>query len=251
MDVYQNGYVDMLTLPWTDLESRHTTILTIVIHQMFSSTSTNFIIMNMTYCSKMNFFRFARLISMTTLEHKSIWDIIRKIRYGLVIDYSSVLSTSSCITSVSSTLFSDDILALNIELIEKELDLNTTDDFNDKVSNETLEIAGEMFIYLNLCPKFMWRWINLYVDLLQNSPPDIIVQTLNRILYQAKKNNDKSVFNITKSLFIKITKKLSLDETYSKLTHKNQSKVNSFSIHTQNLKGKPSILFLFSYNIDY
>ena len=186
---------------------------------------------------------------MTTLESKSIWDIIRKIRYSLVIDYSSVLSTSSCITSVSSTLFSDEILALNMELIEKELGLNTTDDFNNKVSNETLEIAGEMFIYLNLCPKFMWRWINLYVDLLQNSPPDIIVQTLNRILYQAKKNNDKSVFNITKSLFIKITKNLSLDETYSKLTHKNQSKVNSFSIHTQNLKGKPmknNLLYVYS-----
>ena len=111
-----------------------------------------------------------------------------------------------------------------------------------------------MFIYLNLCPKFMWRWINLYVDLLQNSPPDIIVQTLNRILYEAKKNNDKSVFNITKSLFIKITKNLSLDETYSKLTHKNQSKVNSFSIHTQNLKGKPiknKLLHFFSFILNW
>ena len=58
-------------------------------------------------------------------------------------------------------------------------DLEKIYDYYDK---DEYEAPGEMFIYLTQCLKFMFEWKQLYVDLLQNGPPDIIVQTLNRII---------------------------------------------------------------------
>ena len=53
---------------------------------------------------------------------------------------------------------------------------------SDNLTEEDYEEAGKMFIYLNMCPKFLFDWTKLYIDLLNNSSPDLIVQTLNRIM---------------------------------------------------------------------
>ena len=61
-----------------------------------------------------------------------------------------------------------------------------------------------MFIYLNLCPKFMFDWTQLYVDLFQNASPDVIVQTLNRIMVTGKQKGDKTVVDFARKIFAKI-----------------------------------------------
>ena len=91
-----------------------------------------------------------------------------------------------------------------MELIKNHFNVNETLHSDHTISNETIEAAGEMFIYLYLCPKFNWRWTNFYVDLLQNSPLDIIIQTLNRIMYTGKIKGDKYIFNVTKKVFLKV-----------------------------------------------
>ena len=90
-------------------------------------------------------------------------------------------------------------------------------------STEQLKPATEMFIYLNLCPKFMFDWVKLYVDLLQNGSPDVIVQTLNRILITARTRNDKTIREITKKIFRKFSntfelKFLTVEKTYEIIT---------------------------------
>ena len=94
----------------------------------------------------------------------------------------------------------------NLTKVKRD-DLEKIYDYYDE---DKYKAAGEMFIYLTLCPKFMFEWKQLYVDLLQNGPPDIIVQTLNRIIAIGIRKKDKVVTRIAKDIFHKITKTLLL-----------------------------------------
>ena len=68
------------------------------------------------------------------------------------------------------------------------------------------EIAGEMFIYLTMCPKFKFDWTQFYVNLLQNGSLDFIKENLSEIM-ETEKNNDKSMEEIEKIVFIEIKNK--------------------------------------------
>ena len=95
------------------------------------------------------------------------------------------------------------------------------------ITFEKYETAGEMFIYLTLCPKFMFEWTQLYIDLLLQSPPDVIVQTVNRIMINGRIKRDNIVTNIARKLFKRIDDKLSLkykiidhfSQTEKKISH--------------------------------
>ena len=80
-----------------------------------------------------------------------------------------------------------------------------------KVYDMDIETAGEMFLYLNLCPRFMFEWTQLFVELFKNSSLDIIVQTLNRLLKTASLMGNKSLVDITNNILQRIAKKYSFD----------------------------------------
>ena len=84
-------------------------------------------------------------------------------------------------------------------------------------TKETLKAAAEMYIYLNLCPKFLLNWMKFYIDLLQNAPTDVIIQTLNRIMITGKTKKDRTIFEFSKNIFMKMTNKLSLQ--YQTIEH--------------------------------
>ena len=71
------------------------------------------------------------------------------------------------------------------------------------IPKDFVDAAGEMFIYWNLCPKFLYDWTQFYADLIQNASPDIILLTLNRIIVTAKMRGDKNIFDITKNILMK------------------------------------------------
>ena len=79
------------------------------------------------------------------------------------------------------------------------------------VSDETFQTAAEMFFYLNLCPKSRFEWIQLFSDLLGKSSPDIILQTLNRIMVTARRKRDKVLVEIVKKILLKVCEKLPLN----------------------------------------
>ena len=80
----------------------------------------------------------------------------------------------------------------------------------ESFTEEDYEEAGKMFIYLNMCPKFLFDWTKVYIDLLKNSSPDLIVQTLNRIMVTATSKKDVNIKKITAINFEKITNTLNL-----------------------------------------
>ena len=102
-------------------------------------------------------------------------------------------------------------------------DFNSYLDNFQNISTDSIENAGKMFIYLNMCPRFMYKWALYYVDLMQNAPPSIITQTLNRIMVTGKNKEDKATLDIANRLFIKIsslfpTKFRTVDSLTKKIT---------------------------------
>ena len=112
----------------------------------------------------------------------------------------------------------------------QEADINSA--YN--ISTRFLETAGEMFIYWNLCPKFMYEWNKFYIDLMQNASPDIIVLTLNRIIKTGEQNGDKTIMEIARKLLRTISEKYSLVfQQIDALTKKSPSKQNSNQSQSQ------------------
>ena len=62
-----------------------------------------------------------------------------------------------------------------IEILENE--------FNQNITEDILNTAGEMFIYLNHCRDGgNAKWIQFYKDLFKIHEPDVILLTLNRLM---------------------------------------------------------------------
>ena len=100
-----------------------------------------------------------------------------------------------------------------INQISKEIAQEAVDSAQvlTNVSDETFQTAAEMFFYLNLCPKSRFEWIQLFSDLLGKSSPDIILQTLNRIMVTARRKRDKVLVEIVKKILLKVCEKLPLN----------------------------------------
>ena len=104
----------------------------------------------------------------------------------------------------------------------RPIEIKLTETYN--ISNEFLQTASEMFIYLHLCPKFTFKWNNLYIDLLLNATPDIIVLTLNKLMVIGSRNGDKNVVDTAKTVLMDIATTLSLNFQTMNPLAKNTSK---------------------------
>ena len=157
------------------------------------------------------------------------------------------MSNNPCLNDKTLILLDDLDIKTNVEAIERELEMNvenfmndyydyyaymTPDDYLTYVGKESLGTAAQMFLYLNLCPKFMFEWTQLYDDLFQNYPPNIILQTLNRILKLDLTSETNILLKITEKIFSKITDKWSL--TYKIIIH-DLTKDNSTASDAENI----------------
>ena len=164
------------------------------------------------------------MILLSGLENERLWNMIKTDRLKYIIDNMATHTSGWCfaVDDNDHVLVRENSFMILEELInslKNDRDLYKNHDF----STEQLKPATEMFIYLNLCPKFMFDWVKLYVDLLQNGSPDVIVQTLNRILITARTRNDKTIREITKKIFRKFSntfelKFLTVEKTYEIIT---------------------------------
>ena len=96
---------------------------------------------------------------------------------------------------------------LNKVKTQLQLDSNADTTPIDDISDSTLELAAEMFLYLNGCLKPLKSWVLFYQDLFDaQTPADVILLKLNRILkgenLSPTNNNLKS---IASKLFRKVT----------------------------------------------
>ena len=72
---------------------------------------------------------------------------------------------------------------VQVEELEKMLQIESSEYINETLSNEELKTAAEMFLYLVACPsKLLKSWSSFYTDLFLTQPPDQIILTLNRMM---------------------------------------------------------------------
>ena len=65
----------------------------------------------------------------------------------------------------------------------------------------------------------MFDWTKLYTKLFQDASPDLIVQTLNRIILNARNKGDKTIEDIARKIFMKLAETFSLKfSTIDKIT---------------------------------
>ena len=113
-----------------------------------------------------------------------------------------------------------------LDAIEGHLNITSNTTIHKSVSEDTLNDAGEMFIYLLTCSKPKLGWIQFYKDLLGNSSPKMIILELNRILHSNKLSENSQV---EKQVLDLVTRKLNL--SYSNLNSLNGSWNKDGKIH--------------------
>ena len=147
---------------------------------------------------------------MSGMEKKKLWTLIKEYKFKYLVDNFVTFHTFPCVQDVGTGLISIEDITENIENIGKELNETVSDMIIDNIEEETYETAGEMFLFLNLCPKLMNEWIIFYVNLFQNSSPDVMAQALNRILKIENEKKDKLNLQIAQKIFKNFRKKFSV-----------------------------------------
>ena len=147
---------------------------------------------------------------MSGMEKKKLWTLIKEYKFKYLVDNFVTFHTFPCVQDVGTGLISIEDITENIENIGKELNETVSHKIIDNIEEETYETAGEMFLFLNLCPKLMNEWIIFYVNLFQNSSPDVMAQALNRILKIENEKKDKLNLQIAQKIFKNFRKKFSV-----------------------------------------
>ena len=83
---------------------------------------------------------------MTKVDQKNVWKIVRHIRKSFLLP-----NIDTTCQNVDPLLF-DKYIKDNIDIVEEKLIVNATTTPNIDVTNETLQLAAELFTYLNYCP---------------------------------------------------------------------------------------------------
>ena len=84
------------------------------------------------------------------------------------------------------TTLSNDELLSHVRAVEQMMNIESSEQINETLTDEALQTAAEMFIYLSTCPKHDMKWFlswsSFYTDLFRTQPADQIILTLNRMM---------------------------------------------------------------------
>ena len=105
----------------------------------------------------------------------------------------TVKSRTSLDQSCYNNMLSGDGPLSIVKAVEQMLQINSSEQINDTLTNEDLRTAGEMFLYLIMCPDTIKPWIVFYKDLFQTKSPDQIILTLNRFMRGTKTYSSASL----------------------------------------------------------
>jgi len=155
------------------------------------------------------------------MDHETIWEIIKTHKSKYITENINKMPNKDCmaenIASAQYVLSPDDEIEYHISTIEdiiRDTLLNIMvkypDNIAPNINKEDLRKAGQMFIYLSFCPRLMYGWTQMYINLFKKASPNIIVQTLNRILITGKLKKDNNVVNLAESMLMKVDAKFSL-----------------------------------------
>ena len=151
------------------------------------------------------------------LEKDKLWSLIKEFKVEYIIDNINILKARSCMQEITDSsdatvLVSNEYIDRYVRMMKEKLQIKETIEAPNigKENLEALEMSGQMFIYLNLCPKYMFEWTQLFVRLFESSSPDKIIQTLNRIIKIGTSKKNAIVVNVAKKIYENVKSKLSL-----------------------------------------
>ena len=118
------------------------------------------------------FFRFANTFKHNSVSVDNIQNVVKTVRAGTSLD----------LNCGGNYILADDGPLDQVKAVEQMLQIEPSEQINDTLTREELRTAGEMFLYLNMCPDEIKPWIVFYKDLFQTQSPDQIILTLNRLM---------------------------------------------------------------------
>ena len=92
--------------------------------------------------------------------------------------------------------------------VEQMLQIESSEQINKTLTNENLQSAGEMFLYLVMCPYTVKPWLLFYKELFQTQSPDQIILTLNRVMKGPRTHTNEFYKNLAELFFNRILKML-------------------------------------------
>ena len=148
--------------------------------------------------------RLANILQLTKLDAEMIWKVVKKIKAQIP------FSEGGCNANADG-MYNDKVTA-NVQEVENKLNVKSSELKLGDITNENLENAGKMFVYLNMCLRDQWHtsWYNFYNNLFKNQQVNNMVLTLNRIMKSRKTPLNKSVLYLAEKLLKRITKLFSL-----------------------------------------
>ena len=106
------------------------------------------------------------------IKYKNIYSVVKTVKSRTSLDLSC---------DENMPMLDDDGPLSQVKAVEKKLHIKSSEKIDETLTNEELQTAGEMFIYLTMCP-YTKPWIVFYKDLFLAQSPDQIILTLNRVM---------------------------------------------------------------------
>ena len=125
-----------------------------------------------------------------------LWIIIKRTKFETPLDISCDFFS----------LISDRLT--QVKAVEQKLQIESTEEIFQNMTDEILNAVAEMYIYLISCPDPVKPWIILYQNLLQTESPDLILLTLNRLMKGTGKRKN-NLIHVAEYLFRNVTSLLS------------------------------------------
>ena len=138
---------------------------------------------------------------MTKLNRENIWKVVKNIKTELSLDLE-------CRLSPDLLLYDDKMSQVN--LLENQLGIQSTEVKFENIGRENLKTAAEIYIYLNTCPDSLKPWFLFYQDLFHNQSPNQIILTLNRMMKSRRTSQNENFLKIAKTIFKEASTLLSL-----------------------------------------
>ena len=125
----------------------------------------------------------------------------------------NIVKTIKLETSIDLTCEIYNILKISgrlsqVKVVEQKLQIESSEQIIEALTNDELKTAAELFVYLNMCPGTIKPWIKFYKDLFQTQSPNQIILTLNRLIKGTRTpqneyfhNLGEKFLNRVKSLF--------------------------------------------------
>ena len=147
------------------------------------------------------------------LNNKAIFRFANTVNSRSVDNIQRVVKTVKTETSPDLTcdqamlMYGDDKLS-RVKAVERILHIESSEQINDTLTNEELKTAGEMFLYLIMCPDTIKPWIVFYKDLFQTQSPNQIILSLNRVMKGPRTPTNEFFKSLAGTLFKRILNRL-------------------------------------------